>query len=71
MSIMVVDAMNFALGTKTYEFCEEGSFINQTSKTGTELSDYLAEKAANKKFEKIVLVGPSSYTFNLKNQISS
>lgn len=71
MSIMVVDVMNFTLGTKTYEFCEEGTFVDQTNKTGTDLSSFLADKAASKKFEKLVLVGPTSFTSDLKNQMSS
>lgn len=71
MSIMVVDALNFALGTKTYEFCEEGTFVDQTVKTGQELSQFLAEKAVTRKFEKLILVGPTIFTSELKNQVSS
>ena len=71
MSIMVTDMTNFALGTKTYEFCETGVTIDQTVTTGKELVEFLANKTVTNHFEKLVLVGPVSYTSEIKNQISS
>lgn len=71
MSVMVMDMCNFSLGIKSYEFCEEGTSIDETTEKGENLIKFIASKVADKEFEKLVFVGPTSYTSEIKNDLSS